>query len=411
MQSSSLLIIAFFYLMVLGGGFFFIFHKVSVAQYLYLSPFLFLLPRFSFDLIYVIGLIGIFLLDLLYSQKPPRIKLYYTIFFTILLIAGIRSYFMGIRGNNAHVFFVNLCLMPITLFTIVSNSIITDTESRKIITLHVYTATFLAIIGIALSILNPTERIGSTWAEAMTINGYYIIGFFLGLGLLDKEKGLHKSIISVMVIVILFGMIFTYTRIILVGVAFGLFLMCFRKPRLFRYMFLLIFIFPFVLPEEMIVRIKSTQQKDLSMLIRFLVWYYSAKIIWENPIWGLGFDSFHTVYKGLMSIKTLRAIHSHNIYLRVLLEMGLVGFVGYMGVIISTLKRGYKTFRKVKGLTLEYMIWVSLIVELVMCITDVFISQIAVSFIFWLLLALMYNKSLYSSPIKELETPEMPLVS
>jgi O-antigen ligase len=387
----KMVIAAIFCLMALIIYFFF--HEFKVIHYLYLSPLLFIRPMLEVNILYAAGLIIVFLFQQMQPPFSTKLRIPYSLFMILLLVAGIRAYLVGVSGAKALDFFFTEALLPPIVFLTIVNSSISMREIRKLLELHVYFAALLGIIGIALAILNPGERLGSLWSNAMTINGYYVLAFFIGIGLMEEAKGNRKTLLFVMIITILFGMIFTYTRIVLVGVVIGLFLMCLRKPALFKYMLFLLLLVPVLMPGGMMTRIKLTQSGDASILIRFLVWFYSAQMIIEHPIWGLGFDSFVVLYKNLLSIKTLRAVHSHNVYLKLLVEMGLVGFVGYMGILIGAVKRSYGNFKQTKGLSLHYLIWVALIVELIFCMTDVFIAQISVSLIFWILLGLVYNIS------------------
>jgi len=391
-QASVIIAIAAIFCIVMLVIYFF-FHEFKVIHYLYLSPLLFIKPIFEVNLVYTIGLIVIFLFQQMQNPESTKVRIPYFLFIALLLIAGIRSYLVGVSGAKALEYFFTECLLPPTVFLIIINSSINMTEIRKLMGLHVYTAALLSIIGIALAFINPGERFGSLWSNAMTINGYYVLCFFFGIGLMEEAQGIRKILLFALIVLILFGMIFTYTRIALVGVAVGLFLMCLRKPALFKYMVFLLLLVPVLLPGGMMTRIQMTQNGDTSILIRFLVWFYSVKMIIENPIWGLGFDSFVVLYKNLLSIEFLRAVHSHNVYLKLLVEMGLVGFIGYMGIIIGAVKRSLDNFRQTKGLSLHYLIWVALIVELIFCLTDVFIAQISVSLIFWMLLGFVYNIS------------------
>jgi O-antigen ligase len=384
---------------------YFAFHEFKVIHYLYLSPLLFIQPRLEFNLIYAVGLLFVFLIEKLH--KPQSIFIPYFLFFLLLCIAGFRSYFLGIRGDRAFEFFFTECLLPPLLFTIIANSEITSEEIRSLFKYHVYCAAFLGLIGILVAFLRPGERLGSLWSNAMTINGYYILAFFVGIGLLEESEPIKKKTFYVLILIILFGMIFTYTRIVLVGVLIGFILMCIRKPVLFKYLLFLLLAVPFLLPSGMMQRIQMTNKGDVSILIRFLVWFYSLEMIKGNPIWGLGFDSFIVRYKSLLPIKDFMAIHSHNIYLRLMVEMGAIGTLGYLGVIISSLRSGFQSFNKNRGISLTYMIFIAVFVEMLFCITDVFIAQVSVSIFFWILVSFLYKMATNPPNVEEYSSKDL----
>jgi len=393
LQQASVTILVLSFLLLLAGGIYFIFHEFNVMNFLFLSPLLFLRPNFNLNIIFVIGMLAVFLIQFFHKPEAKKLYVYYFWLFALLLIAGLRSYLFGIRGGSAYIFFFTECLMPIVVFQVIANSDVTWLEIRRFLMYHVYLAAFLGFIGVILALLNPTERIGSLWTNAMTINGYYVMAFFIGIGLLKGEKYNKKLLLAGLIIIILLGMIFTYTRIVLVGLILGLIIMSLRRPKLFIYLIPMILLIPFLLPGELLVRFQLLLKGDVSIFIRLLVWYYSIQMIIASPVWGVGFDSFIVRFSSLMSVTELRAIHSHNMYLRLLLEMGIVGFVAYMGIVLSVLGKGIKAFKKTKGLSLTYLLWVAIIVELIFCMTDVFIAQVSVSLVFWMLIALMYKIS------------------
>ncbi len=391
LQQITLKPLLLFLLGIFGLVLYFVFNEIKVISYLYLSPVIFFRQSIELNITYTIGLVCVFIFQYLNDPENTKTQIPYAIFFVLLLVAGIRSIIIGIHGWHPYTFFFNECILPILIIITVVNSPIKKDEIRQLIFIHVVFASLLSIIGVTLAITHPGERMGSTWEEAMTINGYYILAFFLGIGLMDEASRGHQKILFVLTISILLGMIFTYTRVVLVGVVIGLFIMSLKKPQFLKYFLILLITAPLLIPGDMIERVQNLQTADTSILIRLLVWYYSVKLIILKPLWGYGFDSFVILYKSLISIKYLRAIHSHNVYLRLLVEIGFIGFIGYMGVVFDILLKGYKHTKSIKGLTLTFLMWVALIVELVFCITDVFISQVSISFIFWLLLALLYK--------------------
>lgn len=75
---------------------------------------------------------------------------------------------------------------------------------------------------------------------------------------------------------------------------------------------------------------------------------YAFKLFSDNPIIGIGWREFSQVSKGLIHVRI--GSHPHNIYIQLLAELGIVGFVLFIVPIIYTL---YKTiYMLLKGNTL-----------------------------------------------------------
>jgi len=98
-----------------------------------------------------------------------------------------------------------------------------------------------------------------------------------------------------------------------------------------------------------------------STLLRELVFKESVAISFHNPIFGVGPGQFETYEANGAKAAGQRAIWlvTHNAYTQVSSEMGLVGFVFYMGVLITTglsLRRIRKRLRGIPDMRPAYCI-------------------------------------------------------
>ncbi len=378
---------------------------LSVMSVLGLSPILFIRPIFFLNICYLLLLVLVFTYEQIVRKKVFDFNIHYFPTFLILLAAGLRSFFLGVRGDGAFMFLMNECITPIIVFTIIMNTSLSLDKFKMILKGHFTIALILGIAGIAIAVTHPGDRIGSLWTTAMTINGYYVINLFTGIALMLEEQSSNKRMYYLVALFLVFlGMVFTYTKIVLIGVAFGLFLMALKKPRLFRYLIPLMLVIPFILPGAMVERLVDAKSGDGSSVIRMVAWFYSILLIKDHFFLGNGIDSFSVLYDSYMEWDFLYARHSHNIYLRILVEMGIVGFIGFFTPIVSIIKKCYLRVREIKDISFEYMLFVAIAVEMVFGLTDVFIAHFTVGLYFWMLLALTYNYLLHNGkPIEDTE--------
>ena len=251
-------------------------------------------------------------------------------------------------------------------------------------------AAFVALYGIFVAIRNPLERLGSFWVTAMTINGFYTAAFFFAVTLaLHHKQNLWKALYALAALLIFFGMLYTYTRMVILAVAFGMFLFM-LKIRAMRYLGLVfVLLLPLVIPSSMSSRIQTGFSLDISLVIRGLAWYLSAQQILRHPLFGLGFSVWSTWYPTVIPLRILYAQHSHNLFLNLMVDMGIIGTGAYL-YIIWKLLRSFWTgcVAKAKDI-IPYGLMVAMLSLLFACITDIFIQQFSVSILFWITLGLM----------------------
>ena len=131
---------------------------------------------------------------------------------------------------------------------------------------------------------------------------------------------------------------------------------------------------------------------------RIFLWKRTLAIFPEYPILGSGPDSFAIRFMakytddiaalGELSLNDTAA----NVYLTMLINLGLAGFINYIAFIITQLVKGIKKINKYSAILL--------ITFICYCIQDCFnLSLVIVTPIFWLLMAIHYVS--YNTKIKE----------
>ncbi len=83
---------------------------------------------------------------------------------------------------------------------------------------------------------------------------------------------------------------------------------------------------------------------EKSAISRLSLWQTGVKGIKESPIFGLGLKGFATKWDNLNTDPNLEEKHNlpHNLFLNLWVETGLLGILGFLGIIITSLYIGVK---------------------------------------------------------------------
>ena len=102
----------------------------------------------------------------------------------------------------------------------------------------------------------------------------------------------------------------------------------------------LIIMIPF-LPESLKARV-LTIGKDTSSKYRLLIWegvFRMFEDFWITGI-GMGPKAFTSIYRDYAHVNAKPAMHSHNVFLSVLAEIGIGGFISFMAYLFKTFRAG-----------------------------------------------------------------------
>lgn len=328
-----------------------------------------------------------------YQQGSDKLYLPFPMFFFVMVLFGVlallRTYVTG--GN---LYFTATVIVPLVCYVLINNIDRSDNDFLTWTQTISSVAVFLSLYGVIIAILNPADRIGSTWSNAMTINGFYTIGFFFALANAAQNARNNSKILWIAYAFVIFlGMVYTYTRIALVAVFFGLMIMMIRIRRIRFYAILSLGLMVLFIPSSMAERISTGMEYDLSIIIRFIVWTKSLEMIIQHPLTGIGFSTWKDIYHGMIPFRLLYAQHAHNLVLNIALEMGLIGAMAFFWIIFTTLRKYYKLVIRTSGDSFHYIVWVAVLALMVACLTDIFIQQYQISLVFWITMALMYRET------------------
>ncbi len=130
---------------------------------------------------------------------------------------------------------------------------------------------------------------------------------------------------------------------------------------------------------------------------RLLRWATAVSMFLKHPILGAGYGSFAFSFVNnpeILGAKSRFGMGAHSEYLQVLAETGIIGFIGWMGIIVTFFLHGFGLLRKIDK---KKMIWRSLIIGIMSAefalLIHFFVNNLVQSYIvgvpFWLLMGLL----------------------
>jgi O-antigen ligase len=168
-------------------------------------------------------------------------------------------------------------------------------------------------------------------------------GLFLGMFLIDKHK-YRKWLYIAAAIFSVHSIFFSYSRgayiaALAVIIIYGLI----RKRSFLIAVAVLIFTWQVVLPQTVVERISMTEepggQLESSAAERIELWEQAKGFFADNPIFGIGFNGFTLARQGKQLTDT------HNFYMKIASEQGLIGLIILGLVLIKALTSGWRLYR------------------------------------------------------------------
>ncbi len=186
-------------------------------------------------------------------------------------------------------------------------------------------------------------RIYSTLENPNVLGEYILLVLPVSIGLMWTGKKIwHKLVYAGISAVLLGALILTFSRGCWVGlmVAAAIFI-TFVAGKLWGLGLIALPIIPAILPESIINRFTSIgDMKDSSTSYRVYIWMGTLAMIrdfWISGI-GMGAEAFKAVYP-FYSYNGIVAPHSHNLFLQILVESGIMGIVLFGIILCFFLKR------------------------------------------------------------------------
>jgi len=259
-----------------------------------------------------------------------------------------------------------LHLASIGLVFLIVNSVNTKNELNVILTAFVFTATIVAFYGIYQyfvgveldpawvdEAINPdlTTRVFSVFGNPNIFAEYLIMSIPTSIALFWSSKKLSKKLIFLFTTLILTGVLFlTMSRGGWLGLAFGIFIFVLLvEKRLFLLLIPAGVASLFVLPQSIINRIMTIGNlSDSSNAYRIKIWTITMDVIKDHWVTGVGFGYIPFKQTFETYIRTMPLYHAHSTYLEFTAELGIFGFLLFIGFIFVIYKYAIKALVKSK---------------------------------------------------------------
>lgn len=203
-------------------------------------------------------------------------------------------------------------------------------------------------------------RVYSTFENPNVYGEYLILAIPIIAGLLWTEKGVFKKLFWLGSLgVTMLALVLTFSRGCWLGIILAIGLLAIMIDRRFILLGIVALLFlPFVLPESIINRFLSIgNMGDSSTSYRVYIWMGTLAMLadyWFSGI-GLGITSFNTIYP-IYSYNNISAPHSHNLYLQLVVEFGIVGLIIFLGMLYNFYKETIISICKKKNILTSSLI-------------------------------------------------------
>lgn len=396
---------------IIGGLFVFFLIMKSTRAGVYITIFLApLAPTMAMVGLCILCLFSLIvkaLSDKDFKWKIDGLGLLVLAYLVIYLISSFNSF---ARMNSLSIFAIYFVFMM--FYFVVINTIKTKKQIFDVLTLFALSGALVCIYGLAQYLFgwdtsaawiddemfsDIKMRVYSTLENPNVLGEYILLVLPVCLGLIwQKPKKLAKFIYIAIAGIMFATLILTFSRGCWIGfiISAGLFI-TFVCGKIWGLALIALPFIPMFIPESIINRIASVgDMKDSSTSYRVYIWMGSLAMIkdfWASGI-GPGTEAFRSVYP-FYSYSGIVAPHSHNMFLQIMVETGIVGIGIFLATLIFFIKKmitGYQATIK-KGSKLGVMI-VSIAVGVigfsVQGMFDNCFYNYRVFLIFWLVLAL-----------------------
>ncbi|NLY44167.1 MAG: hypothetical protein GX066_09435 [Clostridiaceae bacterium] len=341
-------------------------YKVEIAVFLVilLAPFITTMQLIG---LIVLGIIS-FVIKLFISKDDCMIKttplsLPSVLFMVMVVYSSITSF------SPRSSIFIALMYASFILFSMLAaNTIKTKGQLRILIILFVLCGFIVSLYGIyqyymadymgfmaAHSWIDEEmfedirTRVYSTFDNPNVLGEYLVLLIPISIALLwTQKKGIPRLFFGIVTIAMGICLIYTSSRGSWLGLLLAIAVFAvLRDKRLIMLAIGGLLMLPFILPRSIINRFSSIGNlQDTSSAYRLSIWIGSLKVIreyWPSGI-GLGSDAFIKIYPRYALSGAAFALHAHNIYLQILVETGITGFLAFLFLLLMFYKSIFSSY-------------------------------------------------------------------
>lgn len=204
-----------------------------------------------------------------------------------------------------------------------------------------------------------SRRVFATFISPNIFASYIVMMLFVSMGLLRCSKGRERLTYWIGITVMALSLFYTksFGGLLAFIIAFFLFMPHLLPPFKFRriktlwFSFIIIFITcSFILICRLLFWDRLSQFLDLrnphnSMVQRFYYWKASINMIKDFPFTGIGWRKFEMLYEFYKPLAANISRYSHNVFLQIQVETGLLGLVSFLLIVATFLHNGLIVLR------------------------------------------------------------------
>lgn len=282
-------------------------------------------------------------------------------------------------------------IVPLLFFIVLVTTIKRPKEFKKIFWAFILSGFIVALISLIYLIqgnLDVHGRLQAFYNSPNYLAMYLAPALILSLGLFftKKKRFLRALLITnylLLITVLFFTKSFGAWMGIIAGLGFGLFLYLYKLDKKksalliiilgILLILILVYVKGFILPEG-----------GTSLDARMRIWQKALEIFKSYPIIGIGpgtFGDYFPIYP------KWGVPQPHNLYLAFLLQTGIIGFVGFIWLIIVFFKKGFELLKTQNLISISLISVMTYI--LIHGLVDTLYWKNDLSIVFWLVIALL----------------------
>lgn len=311
--------------------------ELDYKKFLYLIPVISISGNWQVMSIYVSIMFFVFLFERFNTLS--NIYLPKALIWFLLLIWGLYIAAISPKKLEGLQYYYGLFITPFFLFCIINSIDLTENFLDRIINLFIISASLLSItfvlsfIGSGFSL---KTKITSIWEDYNIVSAFLMIVLMFNISFIINNNG-KKNLLFYLSsgLIIIFGIFLTQTRGVWLAIIISIVFYIIRRPKVFLpatiITVIIISALALFFPQVIAERFLSVKYfgSDVSSLGRLQAWLSSIELIKQNPFFGYGFNSYIYLRDQVYGFYFVLVEHSHNTYLRGILEMGLIGFTLY----------------------------------------------------------------------------------
>lgn len=308
--------------------------KLTPELIIIFTPLTFIAGNWYLSALFILSAFA-FLFLRYFSFKDHEISFSQMIPWGLMLLWGLYVCYITPDPEKAVKYYTGTMLLPFFIFILFKNIRLDEKTLTRFFDSMLISGAVIGMYSVYIFIsynMRSDMRVPSFWNDFNMVSMYLMILFMFNLSFLIKSRHSNKIYFYLFTITfILLGIYLTKTRGVWLAMIVSIAVFFIRKPKIIIPVFLffgVISLLFFNIIEERFLSVVNFDQ-DKSSLGRLQAWYSTVLIIFKNPFFGYGFDTYYLHKYDVFPYYIVDVPHPHNTYLRAIQELGLIGAVIY----------------------------------------------------------------------------------